>query len=181
LYPTNSVFYQYGSGDFNFISNNKKTVTFQYDGNVGLNISNPQYKLDIDANTSSAGDPLRLQGLLQGSTSDSIVTSQSGVLKRLSIAEVSNANLVNVAVQGELTSPTAATTTQSYTVTVSPSIPTGTDFSRIELYFNGIRQRRGAGKDYTITSSTTTSVTFDFFATVTEPVTTSDIFFVEIK
>lgn len=122
-----------------------------------------------------------LYNLQAGATSDSLISSNAGVLKRLSIAEVANANLVNVVPQGELTNPTAATTTQSYTVTVSPNIPSGTDFSRIELYFNGIRQRRGAGKDYTITSSTTTSVTFDFFATVTEPVTTSDIFFVEIK
>lgn len=121
------------------------------------------------------------QGLQAGSTSDSIVTSNSGVLKRLSIAEVVNANLSNVAVQGELTSPTASTTTQSYTVTVSPSIPAGTDFSHIELYFNGIRQRRGASKDYTIASATGTTVIFDFFATVTKPVITTDIFFVEIK
>ena len=48
----------------------------------------PQYKLDIDAQTSSSGNPLRLLGLNIGATSDSIISSASGVLRRLSIAQV---------------------------------------------------------------------------------------------
>lgn len=48
--------------------------------------STPQYRLDIDAITGSAGDPLRLRGLQAGATSDSIVTSASGVLRRMDIS-----------------------------------------------------------------------------------------------
>lgn len=62
-------------------------------GNVGINMvsSTPSYKLDIDANTSSTGNPIRAQGLLQGTTTgtpDSIVSSASGVLKRVSIDSI---------------------------------------------------------------------------------------------
>lgn len=57
-------------------------------GNIGMNTITPSYKLDIDANTGSAGNPLRLQGLQAGLTSDSIVSSNSGILRRLSIAQV---------------------------------------------------------------------------------------------
>ena len=56
--------------------------------NVGINTANPQYRLDIDATTGSTGNPMRLQGLLAGSTSDSILSSSSGVLRRLSIAQI---------------------------------------------------------------------------------------------
>jgi len=61
----------------------------------GINTTTPLYKLDIDANTGSAGNPIRLQGLLAGATSDSLVSSNAGVLKRLSIAQVVNAGVVN--------------------------------------------------------------------------------------
>lgn len=55
---------------------------------IGNNASStPQYKVDIDAKTGRAGNPLRLQGLLQGATSDSLISSASGVAKRLSIDE----------------------------------------------------------------------------------------------
>jgi trimeric autotransporter adhesin len=64
--------------------------------NVGINTLYPQYKLDIDAQTASAGNPLRLQGLNAGATSDSIISSASGVLRRLSINQVlSNAWNIN--------------------------------------------------------------------------------------
>ena len=56
--------------------------------NVGINTGTPQYKLDIDAQTGSSGNPLRLLGLNAGATSDSIITSANGVLRRLSIAQV---------------------------------------------------------------------------------------------
>jgi len=56
-----------------------KTIIY---GNIGLGTSNPLYKLDIDANTGSSGNPIRLLGLQVGSTSDSLVSSANGVLKR---------------------------------------------------------------------------------------------------
>ena len=57
-------------------------------GNIGINTTTPQYKLDIDAQTGSAGNPLRLLGLQAGATSDSIISSNSGILRRLSIEQI---------------------------------------------------------------------------------------------
>ncbi len=56
--------------------------------NVGINTTAPQYKLDIDAQTGSAGNPLRLLGLNAGATSDSIISSNSGILRRLSVNQI---------------------------------------------------------------------------------------------
>lgn len=69
-------------------------VNSAYSPNIGINITTPQYKLDIDAKTGSGGNPLRLQGVLQGSASDSIATLSSGIMKQLSIAQVINAGVV---------------------------------------------------------------------------------------
>lgn len=55
---------------------------------LGINTIDPQYKLDIDAKTGSTGNPLRLQGLQAGALTDSIVSSNGGVLRRLSIAQI---------------------------------------------------------------------------------------------
>lgn len=57
--------------------------------NVGINTTTPQYKLDIDASTGAAGNPLRTAGLQQGSFSDSVGTVQAGGLwRRSSMKEV---------------------------------------------------------------------------------------------
>jgi hypothetical protein len=48
---------------------------------VGISIDTPQYRLDV--NGLSQGNPIRLQGLLLGSTADSLISSQNGVLKRI--------------------------------------------------------------------------------------------------
>ena len=62
--------------------------------NVGINSINLQYRLDIDATTGSTGNPTRLLGLLAGSTSDSIISSNLGILRRLSINQIlSNAGV----------------------------------------------------------------------------------------
>ena len=56
--------------------------------NVGINTANPLYRLDVDAITGASGNPVRLQGLLAGSISDSIISSNSGILRRLSISQI---------------------------------------------------------------------------------------------
>ncbi len=55
---------------------------------VGINTTTPQYRLDIDAQTNSSGDPIRILGLKAGSVSDSIISSSSGVLRRLAINQI---------------------------------------------------------------------------------------------
>ncbi len=66
---------------------------------VGISIDTPQYRLDV--NGSSQGNPLRLKGLLPGNTTDSLVSSQNGVLKRIApisgLIDSATANLGNVA------------------------------------------------------------------------------------
>ena len=68
------------------------TWLYGTNSNLGINITTPQYKLDIDAKTGSAGNPLRLQGLQAGVTSDSIISSNGGILRRLSIAQIIGSN-----------------------------------------------------------------------------------------
>ena len=60
--------------------------------NVGIATASPAYRLDIDAITGTTGNPVRLLGLLAGSTSDSIISSNAGILRRLSINQIVNAN-----------------------------------------------------------------------------------------
>ncbi len=61
-------------------------------GNVGIGTNNPLYKLDVNATT----NPLRLLGLQLGTVSDSLLTVQNGVVKRLTplnkIAWLQNGN-----------------------------------------------------------------------------------------
>ena len=56
--------------------------------NVGIATAAPLYRLDVDAVTGTTGNPARLLGLLAGSTADSIISSSSGILRRLSIAQI---------------------------------------------------------------------------------------------
>jgi trimeric autotransporter adhesin len=74
-------------------------------GYVGINTTSPQYKLDIDAQTVSAGNPLRLLGLNAGASTDSVLTSASGVVRRLAINEVLS-NAWNIAGNGNTTDGT---------------------------------------------------------------------------
>jgi hypothetical protein len=65
-----------------------RMTILQFTGNTGIGTMTPQYKLDVDARTGSAGNPLRLLGLNAGATSDSIISSNNGILRRLSIADI---------------------------------------------------------------------------------------------
>ncbi len=71
-----------------FKANNTEGMRMLASGNIGINTTAPSYKLDIDANTGGTGNPLRLQGLQAGTTSDSILSSNAGVLRCLSIAQI---------------------------------------------------------------------------------------------
>ena len=53
--------------------------------NVGISQTNPAYKLDING---TSAQPLRLMGLQAGSTSDSLLSSNAGVLKRTTINDM---------------------------------------------------------------------------------------------
>ena len=90
-------------------------------GYAGFNTSTALYRIDIDANTASTGNPIRLAGLQVGATTDSIITSQSGVLKRMDLPTL-NATLS----QSGNTSITAIATgaTGTATITFSPTFTT---------------------------------------------------------
>ena len=77
---------QYGS------SPRTERMRINSNGLVGINTATPSYRLDIDANTGGTGNPLRLQGLQAGATTDSLLTSASGVVRRLAINQLGNGN-----------------------------------------------------------------------------------------
>jgi len=56
-------------------------TVYNQSSNIGIGTVLPLYKLDIDARTSTT-QPLRLKGLQQGNSTDSILSSANGVLKR---------------------------------------------------------------------------------------------------
>ena len=89
-------------------------------GNVSINSTANSNKLTIDA--SSDGNPLKLIGIQAGSTSDSIVTSASGVLKRLSITEVVNGNTIKLSNQSVTIPAITGMTTGSVDVTVTGAV-----------------------------------------------------------
>ena len=55
--------------------------------NIGIGTTVPSYRLDV-ASDPRIGNPIRVQGLQPGSTSDSIVSSNNGVLRRLAISDI---------------------------------------------------------------------------------------------
>ncbi|MBL7813867.1 MAG: tail fiber domain-containing protein [Saprospiraceae bacterium] len=63
------------------------TWLYGTNSNLGINTTTPQYKLDIDAKTGSAGNPLRLLGLSAGATTDSLLTSSSGIVRRVAFSQ----------------------------------------------------------------------------------------------
>jgi trimeric autotransporter adhesin len=79
------------SSNFNLYSQGSNSKNY-FAGLVGINQTTPQYKLDIDAQTGGSGNPLRLLGLNTGATSDSLLTSAAGVVRRLSFSQFVNSN-----------------------------------------------------------------------------------------
>lgn len=61
----------------------KRRINADSLGNVGINTISPQYRLDIDAISGASGNPIRLQGLQQGSITDSLFVTNAGVGKRI--------------------------------------------------------------------------------------------------
>jgi hypothetical protein len=70
---------QDGGNDVNYLA-----------GKTGIGVFDATYQLDVSAMSGSIGNPLRLQGLNAGATTDSILSSASGVVRRLSIAQIVN-------------------------------------------------------------------------------------------
>jgi hypothetical protein len=56
-------------------------------GETGIGLSTPSYRLDVDARLGSSGNPLRLRGLNAGATTDSLLTSASGVVRRMAFSQ----------------------------------------------------------------------------------------------
>jgi trimeric autotransporter adhesin len=72
-----------------------RNTVLNANGNFGINTLSPQYKLDVNAQSGGTGNPLRLLGLNAGAVTDSILTSNLGVIRRLNFADLlSNANAV---------------------------------------------------------------------------------------
>ena len=117
-------------------------------GNVGIGTTAPAYKLDIDANTGSTGNPLRLQGLQAGATSDSLLSSASGVLKRLAINELGTGNfwkiggntegvLQNLGTTDNFALPFLTNNTERMRITETGNVGIGTTTPSEKLYVAG--------------------------------------------
>ncbi|MBL7815201.1 MAG: hypothetical protein JNL70_09330 [Saprospiraceae bacterium] len=78
-----------GSNQFNFYSRGSSSKNY-FGGSIGINTMTPQYRLDIDAQTGSTGNPLRLLGLNIGTTTDSLLTSSAGVVRRMAFSQFIN-------------------------------------------------------------------------------------------
>ena len=52
---------------------------------VGIGTTAPAYRLDVNAYNNTAGNPLRLLGMLTGAIADSVMTASSGVVRQLDV------------------------------------------------------------------------------------------------
>lgn len=124
---------------------------------VGINTTTPQYKLDIDANTGSTGNPLRLRGLIAGSPLDSILSSDLGVIRRISIAQILQAAAYSIATG---TASTDNLTSTDYIKTyLSGSATTTINFPSASV---------NNGKTYVLSSKKTTIALTATSGTVTD-------------
>ena len=86
-------------------------------GNAGIGTTNPSYKLDIDANTNSSGNPIRLTGLQPGAATDSIASVNAGVVRRLTAAQVVQAGITKTSVTSTFTVPATGEYSIPFTLT----------------------------------------------------------------
>ena len=70
--------------DLPFITNNTEWMRITANGNIGMGITNPTYKLQV----MSVADPLFLGGVQPGSVTDSILTIESGVVKKMAVSSL---------------------------------------------------------------------------------------------
>jgi len=159
---------------------------------IGGTLVAPAFMLDIDAKTASTGNPIRAKGLLGVSSVDSLIgikTAEEGVFKSISVTQVNDVAYTTVMPQLEFKATSAVTTTGTTSITLtkiagSPDIPTGCDFSRMQLYFKGLKQIRDIGvstRDFKITSATSTTVTIDFYTTATtKEIAINDYFTIDV-
>lgn len=158
----------------------KKTITdtiYSFP-KMGINTTASLYKLDIDANTNSTGNPIRLQGLQAGAITDSILTSASGVVRRLSLAQVTQTSVLP---QGSLTVGASPTTTIIVPITNGVTPLTTTDITHIELWYQaggtGAKTMLVPTVDFTLTSISGSNVTMVVGSTPTA----GDKFYILIK
>ena len=78
-----------------FRTNNAIRQTILPNGFTGFNDISPITMVTIDAAKGGSGNPLYLKGLIQGATTDSLINSANGILRRVTATEVIN-NAPNV-------------------------------------------------------------------------------------
>lgn len=79
---TGGLIYQYGANPFTIATNGVQRLYVGGTGNVGIGTLLPTNQLTIQSNA----DPLKLIGLQQGVSNDSLITSNAGVIKRYGLA-----------------------------------------------------------------------------------------------
>ncbi len=143
--------------------------------------------LKVNASGTTTINSLNINSLTSGASTDSIVTVDgSGNLRKRTVADVIGITTAMPQLEFKATSAVTTTGTTSITLTCinGTTIPTGTDFSHMHLYFKGLRQIRDIGvstRDFKITSSTTTTVVIDFYTTaVTKTIAVDDYFTMDI-
>lgn len=96
-----------GNGQYTFRNNLNQSMISVNGQNVGIgiNTTSPSYRLDVDAKTGSAGNPIRAQGFIHSSSIDSLLgyrTANSGVVERttaqLVVSKVFSDSCVNTSI-----------------------------------------------------------------------------------
>lgn len=147
---------------------------------TGIGTTTPLAKLHIN------GD-LIVSTTASGASTDSIMTiNPSGNVRKRTLSDVIGTTIAMPQLEFKATS--AVTTTDIVSITLTcisgTTIPAGTDFSHMHLYFKGLRQIRDVGasiRDFKITSSTSTTVVIDFYTTaITKTIGVDDYFVMDI-
>ncbi|MFM2268710.1 MAG: hypothetical protein RL757_2151 [Bacteroidota bacterium] len=136
-------------------------------GNLGINTTTPQYKLDIDANTGASGNPLRLLGLNAGATTDSVLTSNAGVVRRLGMNQL-NANnwqlggnavssVQNIGTTSNFDLPFLTNNTERMRITTAGNVGIGTTAPNNLLTIDGMASNYTSGTLAYVNASTNSS------------------------